>query len=59
MRNLQEYPITTEEIIECLQKYKEDALSEQRVGDMRPLLLTAAIRALSLAELAEIDGDLI
>lgn len=43
MRNLNEHPVTHDEIIECLQRYREAALAEGRIGDMRPMLLTAAI----------------
>jgi hypothetical protein len=44
MRNLVEYPITHEEIMECLARLSE-VLSYDKtglVGDMRPLLLDRA-----------------
>jgi hypothetical protein len=43
MRNLLEYPITDEEIIQCLEYFIGECDTEC-VGDMRPLLLGAAIK---------------
>ncbi len=47
MRNLLEYPVTTEEIVQCLVrlKEKEEAEIEAKhiMGDMTPLLLEKAI----------------
>ena len=39
MRDLVRYPITKIEILECLESLANDILEEERVGDMRPLLL--------------------
>ena len=49
MRNLKEYPITLDEVIECLEQfYKEvDPEKTRACGDMRPLLLRKAIEILS------------
>lgn len=46
MRNLEQYPITTDEIIQCLKVLMDDVAYEKTglVGDMRPLLLANAIR---------------
>lgn len=50
MRDLNAYPITTNEIIGLLQRLRHEAIreaQEQRIiGDMRPAILTAAIRLL-------------
>ena len=48
MRNLLEYPITRDEVIECLTKLRESILEEGCIGDMRPLLLTVAIKEMEL-----------
>ncbi len=54
MRNLNEYPITRQEIIECLAKLRDERDQENeesgRVGDMCPLLLQAAIEVISAVE---------
>lgn len=42
MRNLEEHPITYEEIILCLERLSLDLSQEERIGDMRPLLLQKA-----------------
>lgn len=42
MRNLVQYPITYDEIIECLTEASEDASRMGLIGDMRPLLLKYA-----------------
>jgi hypothetical protein len=44
MRDLTRYPITTQEIIECLRQFKADC-DPHLIGDMRPLLLEKAIEA--------------
>ena len=48
MRNLAEYPITREEIVECLEQIGAEIqrMNEEQLacGDMRPLLLDRAIR---------------
>ena len=41
-RNLIKYPITREEIIDCLTTLAADIIKEEKVGDMRPSLLTLA-----------------
>ncbi len=47
MRNIREYPITKDEIVECLKTMVADLkqLNEDQMacGDMRPLLLQKAI----------------
>ena len=47
MRNILQYPITDEEVIEVLQRLQEDIAKENTVemvvGDMRPLVLGYAI----------------
>lgn len=49
MRNLAEFPITTEEIIACLEDVAKDLSYErtQLVGDLRPELLKRAIDIVS------------
>lgn len=50
MRNLAEYPITLDEVIECLNGLKLEAMAEAvenlSYGDMRPLLLEHAIKVI-------------
>lgn len=48
MRNLLQYPITHEEIMECLTSMADQIAAEEpmRFGDMRPLLLKAAAEEL-------------
>lgn len=45
MRNIAEYPITKEEILECLLSISEDINKYKRVGDMRPIFLRLAAEA--------------
>ena len=42
MRNLQKYLITSNEIIDCLRRLANDINKEERIGDMRPLILEIA-----------------
>lgn len=42
MRNLLEYPITDQEIVECLYNLASKLDAEERIGDMRAVLLTTA-----------------
>ena len=49
MRNLAEYPIDDDEIIECLKALANELASEERIGDMRPLLLKEAAKRLEIA----------
>lgn len=42
MRNLKEYPITADEIVEYLRRVAAEKDQEDRVGDVGPLLLLAA-----------------
>lgn len=44
MRNLAEYPMTRQEIVECLDRLGREFAAELRCGDMRPVLLEAAAR---------------
>lgn len=47
MRNLAQYPITTDEVIAYLAQLLEEVLTgELACGDMRPLLLIEAIKLL-------------
>jgi hypothetical protein len=50
MRNLKEYPVTLDEIVECLQAFKAEC-DPELVGDMRPTLLDHAIAAVRYREL--------
>ena len=45
MRNLAQYPITTEEIVECLERLRNEHMAQHagRCGDMTPSLLSEAI----------------
>ena len=56
MRNLAEYPITRQEIVECLEQIKTDLqrLNEEQLacGDMRPLLLDRTIKIITHAPYA-------
>lgn len=47
MRNLLQYPITLEERIEVLADLRDSILAENRVGDIRPLVLSQMIVALT------------
>lgn len=53
MRDLHRYPVTMDEVLACLEKYRDDAIkevSEKKIfGDMRPVLLTSAITMLRAA----------
>lgn len=44
-RNFAEYPVTVEEIVECLKQFQESVSYEKTglIGDMRPYLLELAI----------------
>jgi hypothetical protein len=44
MRNLVEFPITKEEIIGLLRRLQEDFQAEEKIGDMRALLLERTIK---------------
>ena len=44
MRNLKRYPITLDEIAAALNKEAEAIRAEGKVGDMRPLLFSAAAK---------------
>jgi hypothetical protein len=44
MRNLEQYPVTLDEIIDCLETFKTEC-DPELIGDMRPLLLDMAIAA--------------
>lgn len=50
MRNLRQYPITKQEILECLSTLAQDMLKEKRVGDMRPSLLQEASKIVEEAK---------
>ena len=49
MRNTEEYPVTKEEIINCLHSLASQISEEGAIGDMRPLLLQEAIAIISAA----------
>lgn len=51
MRNLAQYPISREEISRLLTSLAEEFAAEQRLGDMRPLLLREAARIVSGGEI--------
>jgi hypothetical protein len=42
MRNLKAYPITLDEIEQCLLCFAEELSKDELIGDMRPLLLQTA-----------------
>lgn len=44
MRNLRKYPVTSEEVENCLMKLSEEFSQERRCGDMRPMLLEIAAK---------------
>jgi len=52
MRDLEQYPITTDEIIQCLKELMNDVAYEKTglTGDMRPLLLANAIKIITEAD---------
>lgn len=49
MRNLLQYPVTQDELLTELRRQMQDAMSEQRCGDMRPLLLQHTIEIVEAA----------
>lgn len=60
MRNLLEYPITAEEVVECLDNILKEVEYESKArtlfGDMRPLLLRTAIEV--VREAGKPDADI-
>lgn len=44
MRNTIEFPITCDEVIECLERLKQQEMKSEAIGDMTPLLLHRAIQ---------------
>lgn len=50
MRNLHAYPITLDEVVECLETFKREC-DPALVGDMRPILLDHAIASIRYREL--------
>lgn len=54
MRNTLEYPVTKEEILECLKLIQRNIMKwnskENSVGDMRALLLAEAIKIIEAAK---------
>lgn len=52
MRDTERFPIVMREIVACLEEYRAAAIAEERLGDMRPMLLEAAI-SLMMAFAAE------
>lgn len=51
MRNILEYPVTHDEIIECLARYRDAALARAVPGDMDATLLDLAIAAVQYRQL--------
>lgn len=53
MRNLEQYPVTLDEVIDCLRQFKDevDPTVTGIIGDMRPILLDYAISALRYRQL--------
>lgn len=51
MRNLIESPVTLDEIVDCLARLRDDAVAQDRIGDMTPTLLDMAICAVRYREL--------
>jgi hypothetical protein len=51
VRNVLEYPVTLEEIVDCLKRLRDREGEAGRVGDMTPLLLEMAICAVRYREL--------
>jgi hypothetical protein len=47
MRNLLDYPITKEEIVQCLLHLSNELSKDELVGDMRPILLETAARLIN------------
>lgn len=61
MRNILEYPVTHEEIIECLERHRDIARKSEAIGSMDALLLDLAIaavqyRQLKLWERGDLEG---
>lgn len=58
MRNTHEYPVTLDEIVDCLQRLHNDIIHEHPdlIGDMRPLLLRKAISLIKLCDIKDADG---
>ncbi len=50
MRNLAQYPVTFDEIVDFLDKQSKELSEEQRMGDMRPLLLKEAAKFMRTAK---------
>lgn len=50
MRNLQQYPITKVEIVECLQELRQNCTSDGVMGDMTPAVLNKAIEIIQAQE---------
>jgi hypothetical protein len=51
MRNILEYPVTLDEIINCLKQLRDREAAKPLIGDMTPLLLDMAICAVRYREL--------
>lgn len=49
MRNLKQYPITVKEITDCLITFHDEINKQEACGDMRPILLEAAINIITRA----------
>jgi hypothetical protein len=51
MRNLEQYPITAEEVLKCLNRLKDEAqermVRDMVCGDMSPLLLAVAAQIIT------------
>jgi hypothetical protein len=56
MRNLLVYPITIIEIEECLLRLSDEINAEERIGDMRPLLLREAAKIVVRADFVTSDA---
>lgn len=46
MRNLMEFPITTDEVVATLRRTAAELSQEERIGDMRPIILEQAANTL-------------
>lgn len=44
MRNIIEYPVTTDEVITVLSSIRDDILAEQTIGDLRAYIVELVIR---------------
>ena len=51
MRNLLEYPVTHEEIIECLERHRDEARDSNLIGNIDAMLLDLAIAAVQYRQL--------